>query len=83
MTGVPQQLLSWVFASALAFSILTAVLRDFLSGPLSSVQETALFTAAALYGALVYRLQLAGVKRLKTLEQGTESLSRAMTSIRN
>ena len=77
------KLLSWVFASALAFSILTAVLRDFLSGPLSSVLETALFTAAALYGALVYRLQLASVKRLKTLEQGTESLSRAMTSIRN
>jgi len=63
------KMLSWVLGSALAFSILTAVLRDFLSGPLSSVLETALFTAAALYGALVYRLQLAGVKRLKTLER--------------
>ena len=61
-------MLGWVSGSALAFSILTAVLRDFLSGPLSSMMEATLFTAAALYGALIYRLQLAGVKRLKTLE---------------
>ena len=57
-----------VLGSALAFSILTAVLRDFISGPLSSVLEASLFTGAAQYGAVIYRLQLAAVKRLKALE---------------
>jgi VanZ family protein len=60
--------LAWVAACASAFSVLTAVLRDFLSGPLSSVLEAGLFTGAALYGAAIYRLQLAAVKRLKALE---------------
>jgi hypothetical protein len=50
----------------LAFSIFTAVLSDFFSGPLSSVLEASLFTGAALYGAVIYRLQIAAVKRLKT-----------------
>jgi hypothetical protein len=59
------KMLSWVAGSAQAFSILTAVLRDFLTGPLSSMQEVSLFTGAALYGAVIYRLQLAAVKRLK------------------
>lgn len=58
------KMLSWVAGSALAFSILTAVLRDFITGPLSSVQEVSLFTGTALYGAVIYRLQLAAVKRL-------------------
>jgi glycopeptide antibiotics resistance protein len=49
------KMLSWVFGSALAFSILTVVLRDFFSGPLSSVLEATLFTTAALYGGLIYR----------------------------
>jgi hypothetical protein len=61
-------MLSWVFGSALAFSILTAVLRDFISGPLSSVLEASLLTGAALYGAVIYRLQLAAIRRLKALE---------------
>ena len=60
--------LAWVAGSASAFSILTAVLRDFITGPLLSVLEASLFTGAALYGAVIYRLQLAAVKRLKTLE---------------
>ena len=59
---------AWVLGASLGFSILTAVLRDFLSGPLSSVLEAAIFNTAALYGALIYRLQLAAVKRLKALE---------------
>jgi len=59
------KMLSWVEGSALAFSILTAVLRDFITGPLSSVLEVSLFTGATLYGAVIYRLQLAAVKRLK------------------
>jgi glycopeptide antibiotics resistance protein len=60
--------LSWVAGGAAAFSIFTAVLRDFITGPFSSVQEASLFTGAALYGALIYRLKLAAVKRLKALE---------------
>jgi hypothetical protein len=60
--------LAWVAGSASAFSILTAVLRDFITGPLSSVLEASLFTGAALYGAVIYRLQLAAIRRLKTLE---------------
>jgi hypothetical protein len=60
--------LAWVMACASAFSIMTAVLRDFISGPLSSVLEATLFTGASLYGAVIYRLQLAAVKRLKALE---------------
>jgi hypothetical protein len=63
------KMLIWVVGSALAFSILTAVLRDFLSGPLSSAVETSLFTAAELYGAVVYRLQLAGVRRVQAQGQ--------------
>jgi hypothetical protein len=62
------EMLSWVFGSSLAFSILTAVLRDFITGPLSSVLEASLFTGAAAYGAVIYRMQLAAVKRLKVLE---------------
>ena len=58
----------WVVGCASAFSIFTAVLRDFITGPLSSVLEASLFTGAAVYGAVIYRLQLAAVKRLKALE---------------
>lgn len=47
----------WVFGSSLTFSILTAILRDFLSGPLSFLLEVTLFSVAALYGALIYRLR--------------------------
>lgn len=60
--------LAWVAACASAFSILTAALRDLISGPLSSVLEASLFTGAALYGAIIYRLQLAAIRRLKALE---------------
>lgn len=60
--------LSWVVGCASAFSIFMAVLRDFITGQLSSVLEASLFTGAALYGAVIYRLQLAAVKRLKALE---------------
>ena len=62
------KMLAWVVACASAFSILTAVLRDFITGPLSSVLEASLFTGAALYGAVIYRLQLAAIRRLKALE---------------
>jgi glycopeptide antibiotics resistance protein len=58
--------MSWVVGCASAFSIFTAVVRDFITGPLSSVLEASLFTGAALYGAFIYRLQMAAVKRLKT-----------------
>jgi len=64
----PLKTLGWAAACASGFSILTAVLRDFLGGPLSSVMEAGLLTGAALYGAVIYRLQLAAVKRLKALE---------------
>ena len=57
--------MSWVVGCASAFSIFTAVVRDFITGPLSSVLEMSLFTGAALYGAFIYRLQMAAVKRLK------------------
>ena len=60
--------LSWVAGAALGFSVLTAAVRDFLAGPLSSVLEAALFTTAALYGAIIYKLQLAAVKRMQTRE---------------
>jgi len=60
--------LAWVAACASAFSVLTAALRDLISGPLSSVLEANLFTGAALYGAIIYRLQLTAIRRLKTLE---------------
>jgi hypothetical protein len=62
------KMLSWVVGCASAFAIFTAVLRDFITGPLSSVLEASLFTGAAVYGGVIYRLQLAAVKRLKTLE---------------
>ena len=65
----PLKMLSWVFGSASAFSILTAVLRDYFSGALSSVLEASLFTTASLYGALIYRLQLAGVRRMQAQEE--------------
>lgn len=65
----PLKTLSWVVGCALAFSIFTAVLRDFITGPLSSVLEATLFTGAALYGAVIYRLQLAGVRRMQAQEQ--------------
>ncbi|MGE5255150.1 MAG: VanZ family protein [Hyphomicrobiales bacterium] len=58
--------LTWVTGASLGFSILTAAVRDFLAGPLSSVLEAALFTTAALYGAIIYRLQLAAIQRLQT-----------------
>ena len=48
----------WVFGSSLTFSIVTALLRDLLNGPLSFLLEVILLTVAALYGALIYRLQL-------------------------
>jgi len=48
----------WVFGSSVMFSIVTALLRDFLSGPLPFLLEVALLTVAALYGAVIYRLQL-------------------------
>jgi len=35
---------------------------------LSSVLEGSLFTGAAAYGAVIYRLQLAAVKRLKAFD---------------
>jgi hypothetical protein len=54
---------SWVAGAALGFFILTAAVRDFLAGPLSSVLESALFTTAALYGAIIYKFQLAAVQR--------------------
>jgi VanZ family protein len=58
----------WVLGSSLAFSILEAVLRDFLSGPLSSLLEAAVFNLAALYGGLIYRLQLASIRRIQFQE---------------
>ncbi len=65
----PLKMLSWVFGSASAFSILTAVLHDFISGALSSVLEATLLTATSLYGALIYRIHLAGVRRIQAQEQ--------------
>ena len=63
------KMLNGVVGCALAFSILMAVLLDFFSGPLSSVLEATLFTTASLYGVLIYRLQLAGVRRMQAQEQ--------------
>jgi hypothetical protein len=63
------KMLIWVLGSASAFSVLTAVLQNFFSGPLSSVLEATLFATAALYGALIYRLQLAAVRRMQAQEQ--------------
>jgi hypothetical protein len=53
----------WVFGSSIMFSIVAALLRDFLSEPLSFLLEVILLTVAALYGALIYRLQLEAFKR--------------------
>ena len=60
--------LGWAAGCASGFLILTAALRDLLSGLLSSVMEAGLLTGAALYGAVIYRLQLAAVKRLKAFD---------------
>jgi hypothetical protein len=59
----------WVFGSSLTFSILTAILRDLISGPLSFLLEVTLFTVAALYGALIYGLQLEVFRRMQAKEQ--------------
>jgi glycopeptide antibiotics resistance protein len=61
------KMLCWVAGCTLVFSIFTALVRDFITGPFSSVLESSLFTGAALYGAFIYRLQLAAVKRLEAL----------------
>jgi glycopeptide antibiotics resistance protein len=57
--------LCWAAGCASVFSIFTALVRDFITGPFASVLEASLFTGAALYGAVICRLQLAAVKRLK------------------
>jgi glycopeptide antibiotics resistance protein len=59
----------WVFGSSVMFSIVTALLRDLLSGPLSFLLEVALLTVTALYGALIYRLQLEAFRHMQTQEQ--------------
>jgi glycopeptide antibiotics resistance protein len=59
----------WVLGASLGFSILAAGLRDFLSGPLSSALEATIFSSAALYGALIYRLQLAAIKRMQAQQR--------------
>jgi hypothetical protein len=59
----------WVFGSSVMFSIVTALLRDLLNGPLSFLLEVALLTVAALYGAVIYRLQLEAFRRMQTQEE--------------
>jgi hypothetical protein len=67
----------WVCAAALAFSVPAAAVRDFAAGPLASVFEAALFTTAALYGAALYRLQLAAARRLQARQTPGAGGSRA------
>ena len=47
----------------LAVTIFISILRNRLSQPLYIFMEAVVFTAAAIYGAIIYRLQLAVVKR--------------------
>lgn len=54
-----------VFGYVLAFAILGTTLRNLFSEPLFYLVEAVLFTAAAMYGAIIYRLQLAAVRRMQ------------------
>ncbi|WP_296811414.1 hypothetical protein [Thiocapsa sp.] len=54
-----------VFGYVLAFAILSTTLRNLFSEPLFYLVEAVLFTAAAMYGAIIYRLQLAAVRRMQ------------------
>jgi len=51
-----------VFGYVLAFSILSTTLRNLFSEPAFYLVEAVLFAAAAMYGAIIYRLQLAAVR---------------------
>jgi VanZ family protein len=54
-----------VLGGSLAVLILTTALRHFFNGGLFAASEMVILTFAALYGALIYRLQLSAVKQLR------------------
>ena len=56
--------LGWIFFTALVCSISIAAIRGYPPLIRSSILEIIFITAAALYGGVIYRLQLAAIQRL-------------------
>jgi glycopeptide antibiotics resistance protein len=56
--------LAWTVLAALSTSVIIAVLEGFSSLVAVNILETGIITAASLYGAVIYRLQLAAIQRL-------------------
>jgi len=59
-----QKTLGWIFFTALICSIIIAAIRGYPPLIRSSILEIVFITAAALYGGIIYRLQLAAIQRL-------------------
>ena len=56
--------LGWIFFTALICSIMIGIIRGYPPLLGSSILEIVFITAAALYGGIIYRLQLAAIQRL-------------------
>ncbi len=56
--------LGWIFFTALIVSIIIEIIRGYPPLIRSSILEIVFTTAAALYGGVIYRLQLAAIQRL-------------------
>jgi VanZ family protein len=56
--------LGWIFFTALICSIIIEIIRGYPPLLGSSILEIVFITAAALYGGIIYRLQLAAIQRL-------------------
>ena len=56
--------LAWIFFTALICSIMIGIIRGYAPLIRSSILEIVFITAAALYGGVIYRLQLAAIQRL-------------------
>lgn len=56
--------LGWIFFTTLIVSIIIEIIRGYPPLIRSSILEIVIITAAALYGGVIYRLQLAAIQRL-------------------
>jgi hypothetical protein len=56
--------LGWIFFTALICSIIIEIIKGYPPLLGSSILEIVFITAAALYGGIIYRLQLAAIQRL-------------------
>ena len=66
----PTRTLSWVIALAWALAVTAGALRDGSAASLALFFESALFVAAALYGGIIYRVQLSAIRRGRLGREG-------------